>query len=67
MSAPKLDTKPALMPVVKIASNIDKKGLLRRFLIPSTKLAGAKTIQPAITWALKTAFSPATITGDTDA
>jgi hypothetical protein len=67
MSVPKLDTKTALTPVAKIASNIDKKGLPRRFLIPSVKLPGAKTIQPAISWALKTAFSPATIKADTDA
>jgi len=67
MSVPKLDIKPALTPVAKIASNIDKKGLPRRFLIPSVKLPGAKTIQPAISWALKTAFSLATIKADTDA
>ena len=49
MSVPKLATKSALMPVAKIASNIDKKELPRRFLIPSTKLAGAKTIGSATT------------------
>ena len=67
MSVPKLDTKSALTPVAKIASNIDKKELPRRFLIPSAKLPGAKTIQPVISWALKTAFLPATIKADTDA
>ena len=66
MSVPKLDIKPVLTPVAKIASNIDKKELPRRFLIPSTKIAGAKTIRLATTWALKTALSPATITADTD-
>ena len=67
MSVPKLATKPALMPAAKIASNIDTTELPRRFLIPSTKIAGAKTIRLATTWALKTALSPATITADTDA
>ena len=67
MSVPKLATKPALMPVAKIVSNIDRKGLPRRFLIPSVKPPGAKTIQPVISWALKTAFLPATIKADTDA
>ena len=65
MLVPKLDTKPALMPVAKIALNINTKGPPRRFLIPSTKLAGAKTIRSATTRALKKAFSPATIKADT--
>ena len=67
MSVPKLATKPALMQVTKIVSNIDRKELPQRFLIPSKKLAGAMTIVRATTWALKTALSLAIMTADTDA
>lgn len=63
----KTATKPAVMPVNKTASNIDKMGLPRRFLIPSTKPAGAKAIQSATIWALKKATLPVIIKRDSNA
>jgi hypothetical protein len=64
---PKPATRQAVMLAVKTALNIDKMGLPRRFLIPSTNPAGAKTIQSATTGALKMASSLAIMKRDSSA
>ncbi len=67
MSVLKMAMKPAVMPLNKTVSNIDKMGRTRKFLIPSTKPAGAKTIWSATIWALKTATLPVIIKRDSNA